>query len=574
MTAMRTVVWGQPGWRRRPDTVYDAAPSGPDTIAPVIRVWVVPVTATMLLMLTGGPVGSRGQLQAQPAGPPAAAVPGAEVITDTRLRRHLSFIASDALEGRLTPSRGLDVAARFLASHLGRLGLRTAGDNGGYLQNIALTRRRLDVEHTTLAVGSRSLEYGEDFLPGELPATAEGPVVYIGNGTVIRSRGVDPYAAIDVAGRIVVSHIGLPTGFSQADLKGPRGQDWDTTEDAAKRRGAIAVLFLPDDGALERWPAARAARQSRQALTVDAFAEPERGAVLPTATLSARGVGRLFTGQQPDPFALPPGLVARLVVAASDERLTTSNVVAVLEGSDPVLKHEYVAIGAHYDHLGTSARPNASGDTIYNGADDDGSGTVAVLAMAEAFAAARVRPKRSILFVWHTGEEQGLWGSRFYMQHPTVPLERIVAQLNIDMIGRSRADDEAAADTPLALTDGRSVYVLGSRRLSTQLGDIVEQVNGRGHGLRLDFSLDAAGDPAQIYERSDHYQYARHGIPVAFFFTGEHEDYHGVDDEIERIDFAKMRRITQLIYATARTIAERPARPLVDGARLTAPPPP
>ncbi len=511
-----------------------------------------------------------------------------EAITDTQLRSHLAFIASDALEGRLTPSRGLDIAARFLASHLGRLGLRPAGDNGGYLQDIALTRRRLDVARTTLAVGARTLEYGDDFLPGELPGTAEGPVVYIGNGTVIRSRGLDPYEAIDVAGKIVVSNSGLPAGFSQADLKGPRGEDWETTEDAASRRGAVAVLFLPDYSALERWQSTRTAREARHALMVDAFVEPGGGSVLPTATLSARGVGRLFTGQQlsaqetfqrgvrgepAEPFSLPPGLVVRLVVAAADEHLTTSNVVAVLEGSDPVLKHEYVAIGAHYDHLGTSSRPNPGGDAIYNGADDDGSGTVAMLAMAEAFAAAQVRPKRSILFVWHTGEEQGLWGSRFYTQHPTVPLDRIVAQLNIDMIGRSRSRDAAPADTPLALTDDTSVYVVGSRRLSTQLGDVLEQVNGRGHGLHLDFSLDAPGDPAQIYERSDHYQYARHGIPVAFFFTGVHPDYHGLEDEIEAIDFPKMRRITQLIYATARAVADRPTRLRVDAATRQATPP-
>ena len=534
---------------------------------------------TLVLLVAGGRVVTPDLVYAQ-RGRAQAPAPGSEAISEASLRNHLSFIASDALEGRLTPSRGLDVAAGYIASHLARLGLRPAGDPGSYLQRIALTRRKLDLENTTLAVGARTLAYGDDFLPTERPGTAEGAVVYIGNGTVIKSRGVDPYQNVDVAGKIVVSNVGLPAGISQSDLKGRRGEDWEMTEDAAQRRGAVAVLFLPDFNTLERWPVSRDTRRTRTTLTVDAFREA--GPVLPAATLTARGVSAIFAGQQvppqeafqrglrrepAQPFVLSPATVVRLSVAMADEHLTTSNVVAILEGSDPALKDEYVAIGAHYDHLGTSAQPNASGDTIYNGADDDGSGTVGMLAMAEAFAAAKVRPKRSVLFVWHTGEEQGLWGSRYYTEHPTVPLDRIVTQLNIDMIGRARPAATSAASSPLALTDADTVYVVGSRRLSTQLGSILDQANARGTGLHLDYSLDDPGNPAQIYERSDHYEYAKHGIPIAFFFTGVHGDYHGLEDEIEGIDFTKMRRIAQMIYATARTVADRLDRPRIDAAR-------
>jgi hypothetical protein len=536
-------------------------------------------TVTLVLLVAGGHVASPDLVHAQ-RGKASAAAPGAEAISESSLRNHLAFIASDALEGRLTPSRGLDAAAAYLASHLARLGLQPAGDPGSYLQRIALTRRKLDIETTSLAVGSRTLVYGDDFLPVERPGTAEGAVVYIGNGTVIRSRGLDPYRNVDVAGRIVVSNTGLPTGVSQADLKGRRGEDWEMTEEAAQRRGAVAVLFLPDFSTLERWPVSRDTRRTRTTLTVDAFREA--GPVLPAATLSARGVSAIFTGQQlppqeafqrglrqepAEPFVLSPGTVVRLAVAMADEHLTTSNVVAILEGSDPVLKHEYVAVGAHYDHLGTSATANAAGDAIYNGADDDGSGTVGLLAMAEAFTAAKVRSKRSILFVWHTGEEQGLWGSRYYTAHPTVPLDRIVTQLNIDMIGRARPAGTPAASSPLALTDTDTVYVVGSRRLSTELGGIVDTVNARSAGLHLDRSLDDPGNPAQIYERSDHYEYAKHGIPIAFFFTGIHGDYHGLEDEIEAIDFTKMRRIVQMIYGTARAVADRPERPRIDSLR-------
>jgi Zn-dependent M28 family amino/carboxypeptidase len=157
--------------------------------------------------------------------------------------------------------------------------------------------------------------------------------------------------------------------------------------------------------------------------------------------------------------------------------------------------------------------------------------------------------------VWHTGEEQGLWGSRYFTSHPTVPLDRIVAQLNIDMIGRGRQRGEPAGEE-LALTDMDSLYVVGSRRTSPALGTLIAQVNAEYLGLHYDYSLDEAGNPGRIYERSDHYEYARRGIPIAFFFTGVHQDYHGVNDEIDRIDFPKLRRIVQTIYATARAIAD------------------
>ena len=535
--------------------------------------------ATIVVVLAGGPL-VPARLRAGAATRADRPAVGIEPITEAQLRNYLGFIASDALEGRRAPSRGLDAAAAFLASHMARLGLKPGGDNGTYLQSIALTRRRVDVDGTTLAIGSRVLVLGDDFLPGQVPGAAEGPAVYIGNGTVVRSRGIDPYEDVDVTGKIVISNAGLPAGLTRADLKGPSGQDWESTEQAARRRGAVAVLFLPDYDALERWPVTRDAAGTRSAFTVDAFAGAGDARTLPTATLSAHGVSALFTGRQMSaqevfqrsvrrepaaPFALPAGVIVRLSVTTIDDHPTTSNVVAILEGSDPVLKHEYVAVGAHYDHLGTAATPDAAGDAIYNGADDDGSGTVSVLSMAEAFATSKVRPKRSILFVWHTGEEEGLWGSRYFTEHPTVPIDRIVAQLNIDMIGRSTAAREPRATTPLPLTDPDTVYVVGSKRLSADLGSVVEQVNQRGHGLHLDYSLDDPSDPARIYERSDHYQYAKRGIPVAFFFTGVHADYHGLDDEIDRIDFAKMQRIAQMIYTTARTLADRTARPKIDG---------
>ena len=236
----------------------------------------------------------------------------------------------------------------------------------------------------------------------------------------------------------------------------------------------------------------------------------------------------------------------------------TQNIVAVVEGSDPQLKSTYVALGAHYDHVGyaeansapTASAPSAPGrvtpgaenDRIWNGADDDGSGTVALMAMARAFAQGP-RPKRSLLFVWHAGEERGLLGSRYYADHPTVPIDQIVAQLNIDMIGRNRDDKPSEANT---------VYLVGSDRISSELHEMNRAANGALEPpLTLDYEMNDPADPEQLYFRSDHYSYAAKGIPVIFFTTGLHPDYHANTDEVSKIEFPKMTRVTQMIYETA-----------------------
>jgi Zn-dependent M28 family amino/carboxypeptidase len=237
-------------------------------------------------------------------------------------------------------------------------------------------------------------------------------------------------------------------------------------------------------------------------------------------------------------------------VQESENRVDAWNVVGVLPGSDPRRAGEYVAVGAHYDHIGVTEP--VAGDSINNGADDDGSGTAAVLAIANRYAALpqAQRPARSLLFVWHTAEEEGLLGSEWFTDHPTVPRDSIVAQINIDMIGRNHPD---------------SVYLVGSRRVSSQLGALVEAANARQpRPMGLDYTFDAPGHPEQIYCRSDHYNYARYGIPVTFFTTGLHEDYHKPSDEVDKIDFTKLARIAGLISDITGQVANAPTRPAVD----------
>jgi peptidase M28-like protein len=288
-------------------------------------------------------------------------------------------------------------------------------------------------------------------------------------------------------------------------------------------------------------------------------------------------------------------------VRFEDTRAPARNVVAILPGSDPVLKGQFVAIGAHNDHIGTGqpvdhdslrafnavVRPGgeddpnrpATGDemrrvrlildslrkqhparidSIYNGADDDGSGSVALLEMAEALSKSAVKPKRSIIFVWHAGEEAGLWGSEYFTDHPTISRDSIVAQLNIDMIGRGRADDVKGGGPGY-------VQLIGSRRLSTELGDLVETVaKSEPTRFKFDYQYDANGHPQQYYCRSDHYEYARYGIPIVFFSTGGHRDYHQVTDEPQYIDYDQLARVTTLVKDVAVRVADLDHRVVVD----------
>jgi Zn-dependent M28 family amino/carboxypeptidase len=233
----------------------------------------------------------------------------------------------------------------------------------------------------------------------------------------------------------------------------------------------------------------------------------------------------------------------------------TKNVVGMVEGTDPRLRETYVLFGAHLDHVGYRTSPGGRGgaapagtepDLIFNGADDDGSGSTALLALAKAFATGP-KPRRSVVFVWHAAEEAGLLGSRYFADFPPIPLEAVQAQFNIDMIGRNRDDDTGQAST---------VFIIGADRISTDLHNLVVATNaGLRQPLAIDFEYNDPSDPNSFYTRSDHYSYAVKGIPVAFFFTGTHPDYHGAGDHVDKIIFPKLVRIAQMIYQTGFAVA-------------------
>ena len=507
----------------------------------------------------------------------AEALRAAEQITAAQLRDYLTFIASDEMEGRDTPSRGLDTTAKFLALQLARAGAKPAGDDGTYFQRIKLRRVKVDPEKTRVELDGQRFNYGDDFLAGNVSGTASGNLVYVGHGWVFPAKNINPYAGIDVRDRIMVVASGLPRGVTFNDLlSGKQGQDWESPDSYGKKNGARGIVFIPSFQELATWNRRRQSAIERGITYVERFqtGNPDQ---LPSITASFsllnalfRGekvsasdlFARLAAGEDGEPFALSPDKTLTMSVDVASETVYTQNVVATVEGSDPVLKNEYVALGAHYDHVGIGL-PDKSGDRIYNGADDDGSGTTALLAIAEAFARSNPRPKRSILFVWHAGEEKGLWGSRYFTQFPTVPLDRIIAQLNIDMIGRSKRDGDAKPENR-DLSGPNEIYVIGSRMMSTELGELSERVNKSYLNLAFNYKYDDLKDPNRFFFRSDHYNYAQKGIPIIFYFDGVHEDYHRPSDSPDKIDYQKMERVARTIFMTAWELANLPQRPRVD----------
>jgi len=366
---------------------------------------------------------------------------------------------------------------------------------------------------------------------------------------------------------------GLPKGVGRNELRGKVGVDYQTAESFGRQHGAKGIVTLPGNFTLRFWDQLHQQTISASRPTMGAVAP---ASTLPTIILSEKSARELMAGQKLDfetlrkqveegtvgsSFDLTPNRQLALAVKVTGEEIMTQNVVAVLPGSDPILRQEYVAVGAHYDHVGIG-NPDQNGDRIFNGADDDGSGTVAVLAIAESLARGP-KPKRSILLVWHTGEEKGLWGSEWFVEHPTVPLKQIVAQLNIDMIGRSRKADDSNPRNA-GLTGPNEIYVIGSRMMSSQLAELSEKVNQSYLNLQFNYKYDDPNDKERLFFRSDHYNYAKKGIPIIFYFDGIHEDYHRQSDHPDKIDYEKMEKVTRTIFAKMWRLANQPTRPAVD----------
>jgi hypothetical protein len=511
----------------------------------------------------------------------------AEAITAEQLKDYLYFVASDEMEGRDTPSRGLDLTAKFIAMNLSRWKVKPAGDDGTYFQKIALRSDSIDPAGVALQIGGQTYQLNEDFyrMSGSGSAANAG-LVFGGSGWMVKSKNLDALQGVDARGKIIVLYsegfpnqnrlTQLPAGVTQADLTGAIGTDWADPLTNARAKGAAGVILVASPQIQSRWTQIRGffsrgslypekLRPESSSNSSNNNGNGNNGTNFPVFLAGQKLGDAIFAGESGDKTATNAFAInktATMSAAAKNEVKWTQNVVAVIEGSDPVLKNEYVAIGAHYDHVGVN--PNAPGaDKIWNGADDDGSGTVAVLAIAETLAKLPKKPKRSTLFVWHAGEEKGLWGSEYFAKFPTVPLDKVVAQLNIDMIGRSKA----AGDTNpknAELSGPNEVYVIGSEMMSSDLGSLTKGVNGGFLNMSYNYKYDDPKDPNRFFFRSDHFNYARKNIPIAFWFSGVHEDYHGAGDHADKIDYEKMEKVTRTIFLTLWELAEMKSRPRVD----------
>lgn len=538
-------------------------------------------------------------------------------IRPDELRAWLGYLSSDELDGRATFSEGLGLAAAYLAEQLRSFGVRPGGDNGSYFQRVrVLGIKSANRSTLTVSVGGRTRVF-KDGGGLSFPKNVGGRrrleldhVEFLGYGLDAPLAGHADYAGKDVRGKAVV-WLGAE-GPEAVDARQYRrlltGRHRYATEQklaAASLGPELPRLRRPgqEDEAPGAPPAAAPAAapgSGRAALPAPDFTTVQRldKPLPPNLTAHDELLEFLFSGSK-TPYAelkqaaekrapLPRFTLANVKLVFdldADYSVVrtqlTRNVVGILEGADPTLRSSYVAFGAHYDHVGYAegelgpgpdgherrlgapgrVKEGALEDRVWNGADDDGSGTATLLGIAKA-AADGPRPRRSLLFVWHTGEERGLFGSRFFADYPEVPPDKIVAQLNMDMVGRNR-DDKPAEEN--------RVYLVGSDRISTELHNLSEAANASlPSPLELDYEMNDPADLEQVYYRSDHFSYAATGIPIIFYTTGLHADYHVNSDSVEKIRFDKMARIGDLVLATGLRVADLDHPPVRDnkGARV------
>ncbi|MBS1709222.1 MAG: M28 family peptidase [Armatimonadetes bacterium] len=481
-------------------------------------------------------------------------------ITPTRLRAHLEFVADDLMEGRDTPSRGLDTTALYISTQLKLWGVKPGGDNGSYFQFINLGSAVADAEKTTMKLAGQDLKFGEDFVAQGSTGQANGKMVFVGQGWMIKEKGIDPYKGVDVKGKLLLVAGGQPTGFRRIMRAGKEGVDFLSPESAVKLYGAKGIVRVASDVDLAGWDRLSGKTPPRASGPSAKVADVPLVIVKPEAMQKAltSQANAIIANNSPTPPSAAIDADVSYNVVMKPVAVRTENVVAIIPGSDPTLKAEYVAFGAHMDHVGMGGN---GPDKIFNGADDDGSGTVSILEICHAFATGP-KPKRSMLFVWHCGEEKGLWGSSYFTNNPTVPIDKIVAQLNIDMIGRSRKPGDTNAANKM-LTGPNEIYVVGSKRMSDDLYNASVAANNDLYKLQYNYHYDEPNDPESIFTRSDHYNYAVKGIPIIFWFDGVHEDYHRPGDEVSKIDFEKMAKVARTVYGLGFRLGNDANRPKV-----------
>ena len=468
----------------------------------------------------------------------AAATAAAATITPEDIYERISILAADSMRGRDTPSPELDQVAEWIAAEFDAMGL-TPGAGDSFIQRYALRRYAVANGSSTSFSNGASLEWGKDLVAEGVPEAGlvEGPVVVVSGGEV---------DATSWDGLASGAHVFV---FAGPSMEATRLTSWAGRTEAllAAGAGTVTLVSTLDD---ERW--ARVASRAGAGSRVIGELDPDR-----TVTFSVResALASVLTTAGVDVAALQ-ARHAEAVTHQVVDGLTLSteieidllqddsapNVVGILEGRDPVLKDEYVIYSAHMDHVGV--RPNAEGgDSIFNGADDDASGTATIIEVAEAMAGLEEGPRRSMVFLLVSGEEKGLLGSQYYAENPTVPLEAMVANLNADMVGRNWPD---------------TIVAIGKEH--SDLGETMNRVNEAHPEIGMT-AIDDVWPDERFYFRSDHYKFARKGVPILFFFNGTHDDYHRASDEVDKIDTEKTARIGRLLFYLGLEVGDADARP-------------
>jgi hypothetical protein len=472
-------------------------------------------------------------LLAQTAAPLTKA---AGTITGPDVARRIGIIADDSMMGRDTPSRGLELTAQYVADQLKGFGLRPGGDSGSWLQRYPIARRRLDLTQSKVTLSAGGVKSDAAFtssarlVAGQVPlGPVIGPALMV-TGPVTAASAV----ALAVKGRILLVPLSVADSGSAEVEQGIRTL-------YGGRPRALILLSDRDSASFAKTIPARAPERSVIGISEQPVLLVVRRAVLEPALRAAKvDLAAARSGSGTVLKELPSLKVAIEMKDSVISSLTAPNTVGILEGSDPKLKHEYLVYSAHMDHIGiTPGQP----DSINNGADDDGSGTVGVIELAKAFSRPGARPKRSIIFLTVSGEEKGLWGSDHFSAHPPVPISDIVADINIDMIGRNWPD---------------TIVAIGKEH--SDLGATLNRVNAAHRELGMT-AIDDRWPEERFYFRSDHYNFARRGVPILFFFNGVHQDYHEVTDSPDKINSEKEARIVRLLFYLGQEVANAPNRP-------------
>lgn len=506
-------------------------------------------------------------------------------VTSDFLQTHLSAFAADSMEGRGTGTSGEKMAAEYLADQYRQMGLQPTGDDDSYFQKFMLNVNTRDSivyktfahqnsEKTLADQSTASANSTTSYIRGFGGSdTLSGKIVFAGFGINDAARNVTHLEGADINGKWVLVFGEIPHVVKGDTLVNP-SIDERARFRAIIGRGAEGILVIPDMNAREFQASAEQAQRGfgssgRMSLAYrddgsDGFS---KGYNVISPNLAAKMLGTESVTEYREKLInnisnfRPEELGYSLtqIPYSSSSTIESQNVLAYFEGADPELKDEVIVMTSHYDHLGIG-QPDSTGDRIYNGADDDGSGTIGLLNVAKAFATAGkngIKPKRSILFLNVSAEEKGLLGSRYYSDHPAFPMEKTIANINTDMIGRIDSLHESKGTEEYA-------YIIGAEIISSQLDSLVKAANQQSGHLELNKKYNDLKDPNQFYRRSDHWNFGRKGVPFVFFFTGVHEDYHRPSDEVHKIRFEKMAKIVRTIYASAVLLANTEHPPEMD----------